>query len=102
VLRYCKICLSQQSACPHIPENTEFVTNNNMVIIPHSPHSTRLHFLSPIENETEGTKTASDIQRESHAIVDSIKTTSTMLFKVRKNVFFFFDLALELSNTPHI
>jgi hypothetical protein len=29
---------SQQRARPHIPENHSFVTNNNMVIVPHPPY----------------------------------------------------------------
>jgi hypothetical protein len=30
---------SQQCSRPHVPENHEFVTNNNMVIFPHPPYS---------------------------------------------------------------
>jgi hypothetical protein len=30
---------SRQCACSHVPEVTEFVTNNNVVIVPHPPYS---------------------------------------------------------------
>jgi hypothetical protein len=30
---------SLQRARPHAPENHKFVTNNNMVIVPHPPYS---------------------------------------------------------------
>jgi hypothetical protein len=30
---------SQQCTCQHIPETTEFVTNNKIIIIPHPPCS---------------------------------------------------------------
>jgi hypothetical protein len=38
-------------------KTTDFVTNNNMIIIPHPSHLAPLWFLfvSQIENETEGT-----------------------------------------------
>jgi hypothetical protein len=40
-------------------KTTEFVTNNNMVIVPHPPSSPDLaplqfHFVSQVESETEG------------------------------------------------
>jgi hypothetical protein len=34
----CRIAPSWQRDCPHIPETTEFVTNNIMVITPHPPY----------------------------------------------------------------
>jgi hypothetical protein len=57
----------------------EFVTNNNMVIIPHPPYlpdlaSCDFAFVSQIENETEGMIFGnSDSQRELQAVLNSIK-----------------------------
>jgi bacterioferritin-associated ferredoxin len=45
-------------ACPHVPVNQR-VCDSNMVIVPHPPYSPdlapRFHFVSHIENETDGT-----------------------------------------------
>jgi histone-lysine N-methyltransferase SETMAR len=61
-------------------KTTEFVTNNNMVIVPHPPYSPDLtpcdFVLFPKLNmKLKGRhfETVSDIQRESQAILDSIK-----------------------------
>jgi hypothetical protein len=65
----------------HISLKTpEFVTNNNMVIVPHPPY---LPDLAPcdfalfpkLKMKLKGRRfeTASDIQRESQAVLDSIK-----------------------------
>jgi hypothetical protein len=60
-------------------KTTEFVTNNDIVIVPHPPY---LLDLAPvislcfqIESETERQcfKTVSDIQRESQMVLDSVK-----------------------------
>jgi transposase len=60
-------------------KTTEFVTNNNMVIIPHPPYSPDLApcdftLFPKLKIKLKGRfETASDIQRESQAILDSIK-----------------------------
>jgi hypothetical protein len=52
-------------------KTTEFVTNNNMVIIPHSPYSPDLDLvIMKLKGRFE---TVSDIQRESPVVLDSIK-----------------------------
>jgi hypothetical protein len=57
-------------------KTTEFVSNDNVVIVPYPPY---LPDLAPcdfqIENETEGTmfETVFDIQRELQAVLNSIK-----------------------------
>jgi hypothetical protein len=74
-----RITVSLQRTCPHVPEN-HIVTNNNMVIVSHPPYSPDLApcdfpFFFQIENETKGRRfeTASDSQRESQAVLDSVK-----------------------------
>jgi hypothetical protein len=61
-------------------KTTEFVTNNNMVIIPHPPYSPDLapcdFALVPkfkMKLKRCHFETVSDIQRESQAVLDSIK-----------------------------
>jgi hypothetical protein len=61
-------------------KTTQFVTNNNMVIIPNSPYSSLLalcdFFLFPkLKMKLKGRhfETVSDIQREPQAVLDSIK-----------------------------
>jgi hypothetical protein len=61
-------------------KTTEFVTNNNMVIVPHPPY---LPYLVPCDftlfpkliMKLKGRcfETVSDMQRESQAVLDSIK-----------------------------
>jgi hypothetical protein len=62
------------------PKTTEFVTNNNMVIIPHPPYVPDLApgdfaLFPKLKMKLKGRcfETVSDIQRESQAILDSIK-----------------------------
>jgi hypothetical protein len=59
---------------------TEFVTNNNMVIIPHPPYSPNLApcdfaFFPTVKMKLKRQhfETVSDIQRESQAALNSIK-----------------------------
>jgi transposase len=61
-------------------KTTEFVTNNNMVVVPHPPYSTDLAscdfaLLPKLKMKLKGRRfeTVSDIQRESQAALDSIK-----------------------------
>jgi histone-lysine N-methyltransferase SETMAR len=61
-------------------KTTEFVTNNNMVIIPHSPYSPdlapcELILFPKLKMKLKGRhfETVSDIQRESQVVFDSIK-----------------------------
>jgi hypothetical protein len=61
-------------------KTTEFVTNNNMVIIPHPPYSPDLggydFALFPkleMKLKEQHFGTVSDIQRESQAVLNSIK-----------------------------
>jgi histone-lysine N-methyltransferase SETMAR len=61
-------------------KTTEFVTNNNMVIVPHPPYSPDLapcdFALFPklkMKLKRQRFETVSDIQRESQAVLDSIK-----------------------------
>jgi hypothetical protein len=58
-------------------KTTEFVTNSNMVIVPHPPYSSDCDFaLFPkLKMKLRGRRfeTVSDIQRESQAVLDSIK-----------------------------
>jgi transposase len=71
---------SRQRARHTSLKTTEFVTNNNMVIVPHPPYSPDLALcdfaLFPkLKMKLKGRRfeTAFDIQRESQAVVDSIK-----------------------------
>jgi hypothetical protein len=63
---------SRQRTCPYIPEATEFVTNNNMVIIPHPPK---------LKMKLKGRRfeTVSNIQRELQAVLNSIEGMTTTL-----------------------
>jgi hypothetical protein len=63
---------SQKWACPHIPENPEFVNNNNMVIISHPPYLLQLDpcdfaLFPKLKMKMMGRRfeTGSHIQRES-------------------------------------
>jgi hypothetical protein len=69
-----------QSAGPHVPEATEFVTNNNMVIVPHPLYSLDLApcdfaLFPKLKMTLKGRRfeTVSDIQRESQVVLDSSK-----------------------------
>jgi hypothetical protein len=71
-------------------KTTEFVTNNNMVIVPHPPYSAPRDFtLFPkLKMKLEGRRfeTMSDIQRESQAVLNSIKENDfNGAFEVQKN-----------------
>jgi hypothetical protein len=71
----------QCAPTPHTPmKTTEFVINNNMVIIPHPPYLLDLApcdfaLFPKLKMKLKGRRfeTASDIQRESQAVLDSIK-----------------------------
>jgi hypothetical protein len=71
--------LHHDNTTAHISlRTTEFVTNNNMVIIPHPPYLPDLapcDFSSFPKLKMKGRhfETASDIQRESQVVLDSIK-----------------------------
>jgi hypothetical protein len=61
-------------------KTTEFVTNNNMVIVPHPPYPPDLapcgfDLFPKLKMKLKGRRfeTVSDVQRESQAILDSIK-----------------------------
>jgi hypothetical protein len=61
-------------------KTTEFLTNNNMVIIPHPPYLPDLapcdfNFFPKLKMKLEGRhfETVSDIQRESQDVLNSIK-----------------------------
>jgi transposase len=61
-------------------KTTEFVTNNNMVIVPHPPYSPGLApcdftLFPKLKMKLKGRhfETVSDIQRESQTLLDSIK-----------------------------
>jgi hypothetical protein len=61
-------------------ETTEFVTNNNMVIVPHPPYSLDsascdFAFFHKLKMELKGRRfeTVSDVQSELQAVLDSIK-----------------------------
>jgi transposase len=61
-------------------KTTEFVTNNNMVIVPHPPYSLDLApcdfaLFPKLKMKSKGQcfETVSDIQRESQVVLDSIK-----------------------------
>jgi hypothetical protein len=61
-------------------KNTEFVTNNNMVIVPHPPYSPDLapcdfvlFFKLKMKLKGKCFETVFDIQMESQAVLDSIK-----------------------------
>jgi transposase len=71
---------SRQSAAHTSLETTEFVTNNNMVIVPHPLYSPDLApcdiaSFPKLKMKLKGRcfKTVSDIQRESQAVLDSFK-----------------------------
>jgi transposase len=74
-------------------KTTEFVTNNNMVIVPHPPYSPDLApcdfaLFSKLKMKLKGWRfeTVADIQRESQAVLNSIKEmTSTVLLNHVKN-----------------
>jgi hypothetical protein len=69
-------------------KTTEFVTNNNTVIVPHPPYSPCDFALFPkLKMKLKGRcfETVSDIQRESQAVLELRKMTSTMLMKRGKN-----------------
>jgi hypothetical protein len=64
----------------HVPENNRVVTNNNRVIVPHPPYSPELApcdfaLFPKLKMKLNGRRfeTVSDIQRESQAVLDSIK-----------------------------
>jgi hypothetical protein len=69
------------TTCPHTSlKTTEFVTNSNMVIIPHLPYLPHLascdFALCPkLKMKLNGLQfeTVSDIQRESQTLLDSVK-----------------------------
>jgi transposase len=127
--------LHHENAPTHTSLKTiEFVTNNSMVIVPHPPYSPDLApcdlALSPkLKMKLKGRRfeTVSDIQRESQAVLDSIKeiyfhgtfetwekkkmgslyTFPRRLFRKRwqpkfskLSEHFFFYLFRELSDTP--
>jgi hypothetical protein len=78
---------SSQCARPHVPETTEFVTNN-MVIVSHHPYLPDLALFPNLKMKLKGWRfeTVSDIQRESQAILNSIKQmTSTVPLTRGKN-----------------
>jgi transposase len=61
-------------------KTTEFVTNNNMAIVPHPPYSPDFApcdfaLFSKLKMKLKGRRfvTVSDIQRESQVVLDSIK-----------------------------
>jgi hypothetical protein len=56
-------------------KTTEFVTNNNMVIVPHPPCSSDFTLFPKLKMKLKGQhfETVCDIQRESQAVLDSIK-----------------------------
>jgi hypothetical protein len=74
-------------------KTTEFLTNNNMAIVPHPPYSPDIapwdFALFPnlkMKQKGRRCETVSDIQRELQAVLDSIRTvTSTVLLKRGKN-----------------
>jgi hypothetical protein len=118
---------SLQCAHSHVPENTEIVTNNNKVIVPHPPYSPDVApcdfalFLK-LKMKLKGRRyeRVSNIQRESQAVLDSIKENYFHgTFQARKKTMgslytfprrqaklsklsqhFFFVLVRELCNTP--
>jgi hypothetical protein len=70
---------SRQRARPHALKTTESVTNNNMVIVPHSPYLSDLApsdfaLFPKLKMKLNGRRfeTVSDIQRESQGVLDSI------------------------------
>jgi ribosomal protein S25 len=71
---------SRHCAHPHFLKTTEFVTNSNMVIVPHPPYSPDsapcdFTLFSKLKMKLTGRhfETVSVIQRESQAVLDSIK-----------------------------
>jgi transposase len=61
-------------------KNTQFLTNNNMVIVPHPPYSSDLApcdfaLFPKLKMKLKGRRfeTVSDIQRKSQAVLDSIQ-----------------------------
>jgi hypothetical protein len=90
-------------------KTTQFVTNNNMVIVPHPPYSLDLApwdfaLFPKFKLKLKGWRfeTVSDIQRESQVVLDSIKENlfwkrwQPKLSKLSQH--FFFDLVWELSD----
>jgi histone-lysine N-methyltransferase SETMAR len=73
--------LLHHNAPTHTPlKTTEFLTNNNMVILPHPPYSLDLvpcdfALFPKLKMKLKGRhfETVSDILRESQAVLDSIK-----------------------------
>jgi transposase len=70
-------------------KTTEFVTNNNMVIVPHPPYSPDLAPCNfalftklEVKLKERRLEIVSDIQRESQAVLDSIKEA----FEARKKI----------------
>jgi hypothetical protein len=66
-------------------KTTEFVTNNNMVIVPHPPYTPDLApcdfaLFPKLKMKLKGRhfETVSDIQRESQAVLDSIKENESL------------------------
>jgi hypothetical protein len=102
-------------------KTTEFVTNNNMVIVPHSPYSPDVvpfdFALFPILNmklNIRRFETVSDIQRDSIRVLSKRGKTMESLYMFPRRLFwriwqpklsklsqhFFHDLVWELSDTP--
>jgi hypothetical protein len=67
------LLLHHDNAPAHTPlKTTAFVTDNNMVIVPHPPY---FALFTKLKMKLKGRRfeTVSDIQRESQAVLDSIK-----------------------------
>jgi histone-lysine N-methyltransferase SETMAR len=124
--------LRHDNAPAHMSLKTiQFVTNNNMVIIPHHPYSPDLApcdfaLFSWLKGKLNGRRfeRVSDIQRELQAVLDSIKENDfhsafeayAFLYTFPRRLFwrrwlptlsklsqhFFFDLVRERSDTPRI
>jgi hypothetical protein len=56
-------------------KTTEFVTNSNMIIIPHPPYLLDFALFPKLKMKLKGLnfETMSDIQKESQAVLDSIE-----------------------------
>jgi hypothetical protein len=69
--------MRRQFYSPTFDKWSEFVTNNNMGIVARPLYSQVIplwfRFVFQIENETEETFWDNDVQRESQAVLDSIK-----------------------------
>jgi transposase len=72
-------------------KTTEFLTNNNMVIVPHPPHSPHLApfdfaLFPKLKMKLKGQhfETVSDIQRESQVVLDSIQDDFHCAFEAWK------------------